>query len=205
MSDAIDIAYRPQSYFGPQRLEEFLISQVKGAVVRKKLQELLAEGRHDELQALLGEHGISRSSLSAMESVHPMFMGGNYLPGAKEGEVEVARIEISSTTFDVTCLYARQKGGKIHFRVVDEYEGDTLSGPSKLTSAKPLSLGEMTDFFLEAWPLLDVLEANFDGDRESALDFFVARSKFYPDFDRLCRKRVVEAFPEPGVDEDDNA
>ena len=29
--------------------------------------------------------------------------------------------------------------------------GDTLTGPSEMTSDKPLSLGEMTDFFLGAW------------------------------------------------------
>jgi hypothetical protein len=56
-----------------------------------------------------------------------MFMGGNYLPDTEEGEVEIARIEIASTTFDVTCLFAKQNNGRILYRVVDEYEGDTLT------------------------------------------------------------------------------
>jgi hypothetical protein len=30
---------------------------------------------------------------------------------------------------------------------------------------------------------------------ESALRFFTARSEFYPEFDSLCRQRVIEAFP----------
>ena len=126
-----------------------------------------------------------------------MFMGGNYLPDTEEGEVEIARIEIASTTFDVTSLFAKQSNGRILYRVVDEYEGDTLTGPSEMTSDKPLTLGEMADFFLGAWPLIDVLEMNFEGDVEAALGFFTAKSEFYFDFDRLCRRRVAEAFPEP--------
>jgi hypothetical protein len=203
MSEKIDIEYRPKSYFGPHRLEEYLISQAKSAVVREKLETLRSEGRHEELQALLGEEGVSKSSLKALESVHPMFMGGNYLPDTEEGEVEIARIEIASTTFDVTCLFARQDKGRIKYRVVDEYDSDTLTGPSEMTSDKPLTLGEMADFFLGAWSLIEVLQMNFEGDLEPALGFFSAKSDFYPDFDRLCRQRVTEAFPK--LEEDDEA
>ena len=124
-----------------------------------------------------------------------MMMGGNYLPAEEDGEVEIARIEIASTTFDVTCVFARSHNGNIRYRVVDEYEGDTLSEAFEMTSDKPLTLGELTDFFLTGWPLVDVLEMNFDDDLESALGFFEAKSEFYPDLDRLCRQRVIEAFP----------
>ena len=91
----------------------------------------------------------------------------------------------------------------ILYRVVDEYEGDTLTGPSEMTSDKALTVGEMADFFLEAWSLIDVLEMNFEGDVKSALGFFTAKSEFYPDFDRLCRQRVAAAFPEPEREDDD--
>jgi hypothetical protein len=37
--------------------------------------------------------------LRPTRALHPMFMGGNYLPDTDEGEVEIARIEIASTTF----------------------------------------------------------------------------------------------------------
>ena len=204
MTETIDIHYRPKSYFGPQRREAYLISQVKGAAVRERLEKLFAEGRHDELKNLLGKEGVPKSALKALEFVHPMFMGGNYLPDTEEGEVEIARIEIASTTFDVTCLFAKQNNGRILYRVVDEYEGDTLTGPSEMTSDKPLTLGEMADFFLGAWSLMDVLEMNFEGDLESALGLFTAKSEFYPDFDRLCRQRVAEAFPEPEREDDDD-
>lgn len=203
MADSIDLDHKPKSYFGPRRLEEYLISQVKGAVVRERLETLFNEGRHDEVAVLLGEHGVSKADLKALGAVHPMFMGGNYLPDMDEEEVEIARIEIASTTFDVTSLYAKSDSGVIRYRVVDEYEGDTLSGPSEMTSEEPLTLKEMTDFFLSAWPLIDVLEMNFDDDIEPALGFFKAKSYFYSDFDRLCRQLVIEAFPVQPEDEEE--
>jgi hypothetical protein len=206
MLKEIDINFRPKTYFRPQKLERYLISQVKSAVVRDRLERLLAEGRHDELQNILGREGVPKPALKALESTHPMFMGGNYLPDTEDGEVEIARIEISSTTFDVTSLFAKFAIGKIHFRVVDEYEGDTLTASTEMKSEKPLTLGEMADFFLSAWSLIDVLEMNFETDLDGALGFFVAKSDFYPDFDRLCRKRVIEAFPvsEPEEPEEEN-
>jgi len=196
MSDDSDLAYRPDTYFRPQRLERYLLSKVKGSVLRRKLQTLFDEGRHADVNDLLSTDGISDADRKALEAFHPMFMGGNYLPDTEDGEVEIARIRIASTTFDVTCAYARPHEGQIHYRIVDEYGGDTLSGPSEAQTSKPMSLEEFTDFFLGAWSLIDVLDMNFDGDRTASLAFFKAESDFYPYFDWLCRQRVAARFPE---------
>lgn len=200
MSTDIDLAFRPDTYFRPQKLEKHLLSKVKGAVVRKRLQALFAEGRHAEVHELLTTEALSANDRKALEAYHPMFMGGNYLPDTEEGDVEIARISIKSTTFDVTCVYARPDEGSIIYRVVDEYGGDTLQEPNETRTDRPMTLGEFADFFLTAWPLIDVLEMNFDRDLEGALDFFSADSDFYPGLDHLCRKRVCAHFPdeEPG-------
>lgn len=194
MSDVIDLNYRPDSYFRPQKLERYLLSKIKGAVLRKKLQDLFNAGRHAEVRTLLTVEGISAAYRKALELIHPMLMGGNYLPDTEDGEVEIARISIKSTTYDVTCVYARPDGGAIHYRVVDEYGGETLQGTTETQTDKPMTLGEFADFFLGAWPLIDVLEMNFEDDLDRSLDFFSAESEFYPDFDRLCRQRVIEHF-----------
>lgn len=202
MSSSIDLDYRPDTYFRPQKLERYLLSKVKGAVLRKNLQALFDAGRHAEVRNLLTTERLSAADRKALESFHPMFMGGNYLPDTEDGEVEIARISIKSTTYDVTCVYARPDGGAIHYRVVDEYGGETLQGTTETRTDKPMTLGEFADFFLGAWPLIDVLEMNFEGDLDRSLDFFTAESEFYPEFDSLCRQRVIEHFPEPEEDYD---
>ena len=67
---------------------------------------------------------------------------------------------------------------------------------------KPLPPTLLVDFVLGAWSLLEVLDANFEGNTERMLDFFRAPSAFYADFDRLLRRRVVDAFPRQVHDEE---
>lgn len=195
MINSIDLDYRPAGYFRLQPLEDHVLSRVKGALVKKRLRELLASNEHDEVARLLREHGVPEEECRALGSVHPLLMGGNYLPGSDHGEVEIARIFIHSTTGDVTAVYARMAGPEIHYRVVDEYGGETLQGRITCESTRPLTLGELYQFFTRAWPFYEVLDANFEGDTEQMLGFFVAESNFYPQLDLLCRLRVMEAFP----------
>lgn len=204
MTKPIDLDYRPKTFFRPHALEKYLLSKVKGAVLRRKLTVLFEEGRYEEASNLLAQAVTTPEELKALEAIHPMFMGGNYLPDTEEGEVEIARISIKSTTFDVTCVYARADGGSNVYRVVDEYNGETLASPTETRLDRPMSLGEFADFFLRAWPLMEVLEMNFEDDVEGALDFFSPDSEFYGDLDRLCRLRVRQHFPETEVEEEDD-
>ncbi len=82
--------------------------------------------------------------------LHPSFMGGEYLPNRRDTEVEIARINIDSTTSHVTSVYDRPSKDRIYCRVVDEYRGDTLSEKRTRSSKRPLSLGELITFFLAA-------------------------------------------------------
>lgn len=113
MSDEIDLDYRPDDYFRPPALETALLAKVKGAVLRKRLQAMFQDGRHAEAIELLSGDGISSANNKALESIHPMFMGGSYLPDTEDCEVEIARISLESTTFDVICVYARPDNGSI--------------------------------------------------------------------------------------------
>ena len=103
---------------------------------------------------------LSDADRRALGRLHPSFMGGEYLPDRRDTEVEIARINIDSTTSDVTSIYAKAGKDRIRYRVVDEYNGYTLSEKCTRSSKRPLSLGELIEFLLAAWPLQEVLEMN---------------------------------------------
>ena len=190
----IDLKYRPNSYFWAKQHGIALTSDIKGAERRKLFERALAAGVDDLVGEELLRHELPDEQRLAQGRIHPAFMGGEYLPSIRGEEVEIARITIASTTQDVTCVYARQVGQRIHYRVVDEYNGDTLSGAGIRTSLRPLSLEQLTDFFLSSWDLISCLDANFEYDgypRDEVHGFIVdASSSFYAEFGRLVHQRV---------------
>jgi hypothetical protein len=187
--------YRPRDYFGRHDLQTALLTKVKGTVRRMALREALDEGQINEVPDSIKSAALSEGARQYVGSMHPAFMGGEYLPTVGKAEIEIARIRINSTTGDVTSLYARVVGQRIAYRVVDQYQGDTLSEPTQRTSSRPLTMGQMIDFFLGAWDLHLCLESNFEGDLEEMLGFFEGESEFYPYFDSELRRRVREKFP----------
>jgi hypothetical protein len=80
--------------------------------------------------------------------------GGEYLPKYHRHEVEIARIELQSTTSDVISLRARGSGLRIKYRLVDEYQ--TEFGLAQQTSQRPFSLRELIVFLDSA--------KHYDGD-----------------------------------------
>ena len=152
--------------------------------VKKPVIDLGYRKRTHVIAAIKGE----RRRL-ALGRLHPSFMGGEYLPDRRDTEVEIARINIDSTTSDVTSVYAKAGKDRIRYRVVDEYNGDTLSEKRTRSSKRPLSLGELIDFFLGAWPLQEVLEMN-ELDRDGAQDFTRPSSEVYPQFEAGIRARI---------------
>lgn len=190
---AINLDYRPASYFWPHGLATHLLARVKGAERKAALRALIDAGRIDDVPELLAKSALSDAERQAIGRIHPALMGGEYLPNLQDTEIEIARISIQSVTSDVTSVYARRGEGCIHYRVVDEYEGDTLSGERERTTTQPLTLGELVDYFTATWPFIEVLRMNFEDDLEGMLGFFSGDSAFYADFDNLLSERVREA------------
>ena len=120
-AQTIDLEFRPQSYFWPLGLEKHLLSRIKGAQRKEALKALLDSGRLDDIPDFLAKSALSEEERRAIGRIHPMFMGGEYLPDMDEQEVEIARISIHSTTSDVTSVYARRTPQGIAYRVVDEW------------------------------------------------------------------------------------
>jgi hypothetical protein len=192
----IDLDYRPASYFWAAERGITLLSDIKGAERRKLYARALEAGQGAAVPGELFADALTEEDRQGLGRIHPAFMGGEYLPDRSQQEVEIARITIASTTQDVTCVYARQVGERIHYRVVDEYEGMTLDEPVTRTSTRPLKLKELVAFFLKSWNLIGCLDVNFEGHghhRDDVQGFIVdASSSFYAEFDDLVRARVDE-------------
>jgi hypothetical protein len=207
-TEGIDLNYRPHSYFWARAHGIPLVSDIKGAERRRYYQQALTSGELDEDRALQLLHALTEDQRRIQGGIHPAFMGGEYLPDSLPGEVEIARITIASTTQDVTCVYARQQGQMIHYRVVDEYEGMTLDEPTELTSSEPLTLQQLVDFFLTGWNLTECLGANFEqhGYPRDDVDGFIVdtSSSFYAEFGQLVRARVDAWLDEVEPDEEDD-
>jgi hypothetical protein len=190
----IDLSYRPRSYFWPLGLETHLLVHIKGAERRAAVERLIDGERLDEIPEFLTRSTLSESERQAIGRIHPYFMGGEYLPDLRRNEVEIARITIASTTQDVTSVFARRGKHRIYYRAVDEYGGETLSGRSKRTSMRPLTLGELEAFFNRAWSIFEVLDMNFNHaecDVEQMQRFVVGiDSEFYPQIGLLYRRRI---------------
>ena len=190
----IDLKFRPESYFWAQDKGIALISDIKGAERRKIYATHLEAGTADGLIEQYSQHTLSESDRRSFGQIHPSCMGGEYLPNTSTQEVEIARITIASTTQDVTCVYAKRIGQRIKYRIVDEYEGGTISGKATRTSIRPLSLKELLQFFLKGWRLIECLDFNFADQghpRDEAHAFIVdASSSFYADFGEAVSAEV---------------
>jgi len=71
------------------------------------------------------------------------FEGGNYLPKFLNCEVEIARLALESTTWDVKSIRARPTSRGITYRVVDEYNNKYSFRPK--TTRRPLSMRQLVD------------------------------------------------------------
>jgi hypothetical protein len=191
--DGIDLDYRPVSYFWPIALEKHLLARVKGAHRKALLQWLIATDRLDAIPEFLARSALTEDERKAQAFIHPSWMGGEFLPDMGEQEVEIARVTLRSVTRDVISVYARRAGMRIHYRVVDEYDGMTLSDRTWHISDQPLTLRELETFFDGAWNVyrsLDFLIDEGNSDVESMLVFAAASSAFYAQFGELYRRRI---------------
>jgi len=190
---AIDLAYRPESYFWAYDNNIKLASDIKGAERKAMYERALRSGEIELATSIISVLELTNEDRKAQSGFHPAWMGGEYLPNREAQEVEIARITIASTTQDVTCVYAKRGSSRIHYRVVDEYENMTLDERTR-TSLRPLTLIELFDFFIKGWDLFCCLEANFSDHgyhREEVQGFIVdASSSFYAEFGDLVTQRV---------------
>src|SRR5664279_4604080 len=135
----IDLDYRPRCYFWALDTNVLLPSGISGEARRKLFRARIEAGStvHDGLDVEL----LDKPAREAWGRLHPTNMGGEYLPPLRKGEVEIARISLTSVTADQISVRARRSGKRIVYRVVDEYQSGYICRPAGSTS--PLSLREL--------------------------------------------------------------
>ena len=190
----IDYSWRPEDYSEPFDPEELMLSRISGAARREAVRKMVREGGMDAVPEGFGNEELSERHRTAWGRIHPMCMGGEFLLPCEPGELEIARLTIRSTTYDVVSVRAKYGKNRISYRINDEYNGDNLGEKHTRTSIRPLTLGSLLDFLTGAWSLYESVEYNYPDDLEGQLGFFWGESLHYPDFDEALREQVTERF-----------
>jgi hypothetical protein len=194
MPEQIDFEFRPESYSQPLPLSTYLRTTLRGVRRRVLLEKYIASGQLDRnpelvLQALLpaGEQQIAERLESAWKGVVTLAEP----PGQ---EIEIARITVQSTIWDVTAVYASRTDDGYRYRVVDEHDGATLERVREHRWSHPLCLGQLINFFLDIFRLDRCIELNFADDPhpEKALSFASGESAFYPEFGRFIFEEIED-------------
>src|SRR6516162_3036053 len=113
----IDYSQRPESYWDDQDVLTALLHNVKGTQRRRMITDYWQQGRLEELEDGLLKDTLSEEAREGLGKIHPSFMGGEYLPDYESNEVEIARIELASTTSDIISIRAQRRAKTIRYRV----------------------------------------------------------------------------------------
>jgi hypothetical protein len=182
-------SFQPASYWDENDPLSAILRNVKGTNRRQMITDYWNAGKIEELEPTLLADNTNPRLRGFLESLHPSFMGGEYLPDLLLSEVEIARIDLQSTTADVISIRARREPGNelIHYRVIDEYDTPLEIKPA--TSSAPLTQGELIS-------LLDttndgeegglahcynIMNFNGMGEAEPLRHFTTVTSTVYPD------------------------
>jgi hypothetical protein len=202
----IDYQFRPESYWSAANNPlEAALRNVKGRNRREMIRDYYKAGKLEELDEPLLADTLAEGTRRSLGKIHPSFMGGEYLPNYRRSEVEIARIELESTTSDVISLRARPVSARIKYRLVDEYSTE-FQLPQQ-TSARPFSLGELIRF-LDSVERVDAGEPSWarfgfvllysqcnlecGADLDTLRDFVRVGSDYYPDLATRYTQAIEE-------------
>ena len=192
---AINYDFRPESYWTPARSSlEAALRNVKGRNRRAMIRDYHFRGLLPALSDDLLQDTLDEDTRKSLDLIHPSFMGGEYLPNYARCEVEIARIELESTTSDVISLRARPAGSRVRYRLVDEYQTE-FRLPQQM-SARPFFLRELI-WLLDSVERVEVIDPSWNrfgfvlsynqcnlecgSDLESLRNFTRVSSDYYPE------------------------
>lgn len=197
-----DLDYRPESYWECSQ-EGF--TNIKGEMRRRYLLGALETGNMDLLPESCLSDELSKEERHFRGAIHPIFLGGEFLPGYKNGELEITRVSLESVTCDVFSIRARKLNDSgIAYRVVDEYEVKWRCHPAK--SNRPLTMAEIISLIdsveMEGEPDAytgltnscrdsNCINPNMD-DLKALISFVHVTSLYYPDLESWYEEEAWE-------------
>ena len=141
-------------YFSPAETpEEDALRIIKGNFRRVFIEHQIAMEGLESIPPAWLKHNLSEVLSNMLGAKSPNARGGEDLPDLEEGEVEIARLSLTSSVHgEVTSLRARRSSDadKISLRMVDEYETE-YDLPYESAHAS-LSDEDVARLFLEAEP-----------------------------------------------------
>jgi hypothetical protein len=193
---ALDLSFRPLTYWPEDSVRLAILGNIQGEVRRRILQEALDSGDSDFPPEGLLQPILEPELRSLLGKIHPMILGGEYLPNYLPEEVEIARIALKSVTADVISIRAFMEADNLtHYRVVDEYETEFRQpineSPIPLSTEELLHLIDTSDGHGEPGLVLPFLAMNAEyDDPENLRGFISVRSDFYPGVGRHYSQRT---------------
>jgi len=189
-----DLDFRPATYWPKDSIRLAILGNIQGETRRRILEQALESGSDDFPPEGLLSPVLEPGLRDLLGKIHPMFMGGEYLPVYLPEEVEIARVAMRSTTGDVISVRAfLGTDGLIHYRVLDEYDREfTLP---KAESELPLTTGEMIQLLDEtSWDakglVMPFLEMNCEWNGGDGMRGFIwVSSDFYPELAGHYRRK----------------
>ena len=91
-----DLSFRPETYWEHGDPIAAILSGVKGEARRLLVREALEAGQ-DVPEGLL-DPLLEEEARRYFGAIHPLFMGGEYVPPDLPGETTIVRIDLRSTT-----------------------------------------------------------------------------------------------------------
>lgn len=193
----IDMDYRPFSYWD---VPEAVHANIKGQFRKKYIKAATSE-EIDQVPELIWDDDVTSALKNFLTAMNPGLRGGEDLPDAREGEVEIARLAYTKTVHcEVTSIRARRtKTGRVRYRVVDEYETHFVSPfvqtKEPLTLARLIELIDGTSGSSFTGLYFGDLEFRVKNDWEKAQDlhgFIEVDSDFYPQLKEYYRRATSE-------------
>lgn len=193
--------FRPETYWDNAKIG---LANIKGEWRRRMVEGALRTGQIDVLVPSTLSDDLSHDERRYRGAMHPTLLGGEFLPEYLPDEVEIARLSLDSVTWDVYQVRAQASAdGRIHYRVVDEYESweQGLFSVSPESSEKPFTFGEMVSFIDNIE--IGECEGHFtnglrdgqyvQGEKlEELIDFVRVSSLYYPELESWYDAEALE-------------